>query len=48
MKPVKQGSSFGMWSDAVTGYFCVLEVYVGKSTDGTTTKTGLGEQRVML
>jgi hypothetical protein len=45
MKPVKRGFKVWVRADAVTGYFCDLDVYVGKPTDGTTTEVGLGESR---
>ena len=43
MKPVK------VWvrADAVTGYFCDFDVYVGKLSDGTMTEVGLGEGVVL-
>ena len=47
MKPVKRGFKVWVRADAVTGYFCDFDVYVGKPSDGCTTETGLGE-RVML
>ena len=45
MKPVK----LGVWvrADSVTGYFCDLDIYIGKPSDGTTTKVGLGERVVL-
>ena len=38
-----------MWvrADAVTGYFCDIEVYVGKPSDGTISETGVGERVVL-
>ena len=38
-----------MWvrADAVTGYFCDFEVYVGKSSDGDSPEVGLGERVVL-
>ena len=47
MKPVKRGFKVWVRADAVTGYFCDLDVYVGKPTDGTTTEVGLGERVVL-
>ena len=47
MKPVKRGFKVWVRADAVTGYFCDLDVYVGKPTDSTTTKVGLGERVVL-
>ena len=34
-------------SDAVNGYFCTFDVYVGKPSDGTVTEVGLGERVVL-
>ena len=47
MKPVKR--SFKVWvrADAVNGYFCTFEVYIGRPSDGTTTEVGLGERVVL-
>ena len=36
-----------MRTDAVTDYFCDIDVYVGKPSDGTTTEVGLGERVVL-
>ena len=47
MKPVKWGFKVWVRADAITGYFCDLEVYVGKPSDGTTTEVGLGGRVVM-
>ena len=47
MKPVKRGFKVWVRADAVTGYFCDLDIYVGKPTDGTTTEVGLGERVVL-
>ena len=47
MKPVKRGFKVWVRADAVTGYFCDLDVYVGKPSDGTTTEVGLGERVVL-
>ena len=47
MKPVKRGFKVWVRADAVMGYFCDLDVYVGKPTDGTTTEVGLGERVVL-
>ena len=40
MKPVKRGFKVWVRADAVNGYFCDFDVYVGRPGDGT---TGLGE-----
>ena len=47
MKPVKRGFKVWVRADAVTGYFCDFDVYVGKPSDGTTTEVGLGERVVL-
>ena len=38
-----------MWvqADAVNGYFCSFDVYVGKPSDGTVTEVALGERVVL-
>ena len=47
LKPVKRGFKVWVRADAVTRFFCDIDVYVGKPSDGTTTETGLGERVVM-
>ena len=47
MKPVKRGFKVWVRADAVNGYFCTFEVYVGRPSDGTTTEVGLGERVVL-
>ena len=47
MKPVKWGFKVWVRADAVTGYFCDCDVYIGKPSDGCTTETGLGERVVL-
>ena len=47
LKPVKRGFKVWVRADAVSGYFCDIDVYVGKPSDGTSSETGLGE-RVIL
>ena len=47
MKPVKQGFKVWVRADAVNGYLCTFEVYVGRLSDSTTTKVGLGERVVL-
>ena len=42
-KPVKRGFKVWVRADAVTGFFCDFDVYVGKPSDGTVTEVGLGE-----
>ena len=44
MKPLKRGFKVWVRADVVMGYFCDLDVYVGKPTDATTTEVGLGEK----
>ena len=46
MKPVKRGFKVWVRADAVNGYFCDFDVYVGRPGDGTTVETGLGERVV--
>ena len=41
MRPVKRGFKVWVRADAVTGYFCDLNVYTGRS------ESGLGEQVVL-
>ena len=40
---------FKVWAraDSVTGYFCDLDVYVGKPSDGRPTEVSLGERVVL-
>ena len=47
MKPVKRGFKVWVRADAVTGYFCDIDVYVGKPSDGRTSETGLGGRVVL-
>ena len=47
MKPVKQGFKVWVRADAVTGYLCDIDVYVGRPSDGTVTDIGLGERVVL-
>ena len=47
MKPVKRGFKVWVRADSVTGYFCDLDIYIGKPSDGTTTEVGLGERVVL-
>ena len=46
MKPVKCGLKVWVRADAVNGYFCDFDVYVGRPGDGTSVETGLGERVV--
>ena len=46
-KPVKRGFKVWVRADAVTGFFCDFDVYVGKPSDGTVTEVGLGERVVL-
>ena len=46
-KLVKRGFKVWVRADAVTGYFCDIEVYVGKPSDGTTSESGLGDRVVL-
>ena len=36
-----------MQADAITGYFCDFDVYVGRPSDGLSTEVGLGERVVL-
>ena len=47
IKPVKRGLKVWVRADAVNGYFCSFDVYVGKPSDGTVTEVGLGERVVL-
>ena len=47
LKPVKRGFKVWVRADAVSGYFCDIDVYVGKPSDGTSSETGLGERVVL-
>ena len=47
LKPTKRGFKVWVRADAVTGYFCDFEVYVGKSSDGDSPEVGLGERVVL-
>ena len=42
LKPTKRGFKVWVRADAVTGYFCDFDVYVGKPSDGVLTDAGLG------
>ena len=44
MKLVKRGFKVWVRADSITGYFCDFEVYVGRTSEGTTTEVGLGER----
>ena len=46
LKPTKRGFKVWVRADAVTGYFCDFDVYVGKPSDGGSTDAGLGERVV--
>ena len=43
MKPVKRGFKVRVRADAVNGYFCDFNVYVGRPGDSTTVDTAGGE-----
>ena len=45
-KPVKRGLKVWVRADAVNGYFCDFDVYVGKPADGISVETGV-EERVV-
>ena len=47
MKPVKRGFKVWVRADAVTGFFCDFDVYVGRPSDGTATEVELGERVVL-
>ena len=47
LKPTKRGFKVWVRADAVTGYFCDFDVYVGKPSDGVSTDSGLGERVVL-
>ena len=47
MKPVKRGLKVWVMADAVNGYFCTFDVYVGRPSDGRGTEVGLGERVVL-
>ena len=47
MKPTKRGFRVWVRADAVTGYFCDLEVYVGRESDRSPVEVGLGERVVL-
>ena len=44
MKPMKRGFKVWVRADAVTRYFCDLDVYIGKPSDGTTTEVVWGRE----
>ena len=46
MKPVKRGFKVWVRADAVNGYFCDFNMYVGRAADGVSVETGLGERVV--
>ena len=46
LKPTKRGFKVWVEADAVTGYICDFDVYVGKPSDGVSTNSGLGERVV--
>ena len=41
LKPTKRGFKVWVRADAVTGFFCDFNVYVGKPSDGESTEVGL-------
>jgi len=41
LKPTKRGFKVWVRADAITGYFCDFDIYVGKS-DGDLPEVGLG------
>ena len=47
-KPVKRGFKVWVRADAVNGYFCDFDVYVGRPADGVSVETGLGDRVVTL
>ena len=47
MKPVKRGFKVWVRADAVNGFCCDFDVYVGKASDGVTREVGLGESVVL-
>ena len=46
-KPVKRGFKARVRANALTGYLCDIDVYMGKPSDGAMTETGLGERVVL-
>ena len=46
-KPVKRGFKVWVRADTATGYFCDIDMYVGKPSDGVRIEVGLRE-RVIL
>ena len=48
LKPVKRGFKVWVRADAVNGYFCDFDVYVGRPADGVSVETGLGDRVVTL
>ena len=42
LKPTKRGFKVWVRADAITGYFCDFDVYVGRPSDGGSTQVGLG------
>ena len=47
LKPTKRGFKVWVRADAVTGFFCDFNVYVGRPSDGESTEVGLGERVVL-
>ena len=47
LKPTKRGFKVWVRADAITGYFCDFDVYVGRPSDGGSTEVGLGERVVL-
>ena len=47
LKPTKRGFKVWVRADAITGYFCDFDVYVGRPSDGLSTEVGSGERVVL-
>ena len=47
LKPTKRGFKVWVQADAITGYFCDFDVYVGRPSDVLSTELGLGERVVL-
>ena len=47
LKPTKRGFKVWVRADAVTGFFCDFDVYVGRPSDGELRDVGLGERVVL-
>ena len=47
LKPTKRGFKVWVRADAVTGFFCDFDVYVGRPSDGESRDVGLGERVVL-